>query len=335
MRAVSMAGRSDERAVELLDNAIARDPSFARAYAAKASFQFFLLSMDFGGAGLAAEIERTAARALALDPTLADAKGSAGRVHALHARWTEAKECFEAAAALDEPSSYSGAAYLVDLAVGHCAAAVRQMRKAFALAPAVPRISVDLAFCLQTAGREEESVDHIRIADELGFSADHPSMIIMRARAAADAGRWDQARAEILKLFPPDIRAGADEALARVYAGFADPSSQSDAAIAALAELHLERLATHPISTVYMWWYIRLGALDHAYAIAERILQEFESTGINVVGNLPMLWRTQLRAFRQDPRFQDLVRRLNFFPCWRRYGPPDGHTLDGDRLIVG
>jgi hypothetical protein len=79
-----------------------------------------------------------------------------------------------------------------------------------------------------------------------------------------------------------------------------------------------------------------LGGLDHAYAIAEQILQDFERAGmINVVGTLPPFWMDELRAFRQDPRFQDFVRRLNFFPYWRKYGPPDGCTLDGDRLVVG
>jgi hypothetical protein len=49
--------------------------------------------------------------------------------------------------------------------------------------------------------------------------------------------------------------------------------------------------------------------------------------------NWRFLWVLEMRAFRRDPRFQELVMRLNFMDYWKRYGPPDGCDLDGEKLI--
>jgi tetratricopeptide (TPR) repeat protein len=342
MRAQALATRDDDNALRLLNQAIARDPGFARAHAAKAAVLFYRQALDFRLTWIADEIEETTRRALALDPGLAVVKAIAGSAHALHARWIEAEECFEQAFALDpeEPVGYNLHSMGLAAAVGHYRAALVSARRAYELAPALVASSLQLTGCLQFAGYDSEALDQMRIAVELGHLPDAPPLPIMSSQAARHAGRLDEARDEILKIFPPDIRAaGADAAVARIYAAFADPA-QTEAAVEALAALQRdprlsERLASWPLSIMCLHWHAMLGAQDHAYALAEQILQEFEATGrLNVVGHLPSLWMPEVRAFRQDPRFQDFVRRLNFIPYWKRYGPPDGHELKGDALVV-
>jgi hypothetical protein len=39
-----------------------------------------------------------------------------------------------------------------------------------------------------------------------------------------------------------------------------------------------------------------------------------------------------MRPFRQDPRFQAFVERLNLVEYWQAYGPPDGCTLDHGKI---
>ncbi len=77
-----------------------------------------------------------------------------------------------------------------------------------------------------------------------------------------------------------------------------------------------------------------LGDLDLAYDIASRRVDEFERTGAIVVVNfMPQLWLPELRAFRQDPRFHDLVSRLGLLDYWHENGPPDDCELRHGRLI--
>jgi hypothetical protein len=38
-------------------------------------------------------------------------------------------------------------------------------------------------------------------------------------------------------------------------------------------------------------------------------------------------------AFRECPRFQQLLSRLGLIGYWRQYGPPDNCALRGDLLI--
>ncbi|MBL8551736.1 MAG: winged helix-turn-helix domain-containing protein [Hyphomonadaceae bacterium] len=341
MRGQALGSRNDWTANRLLDEAIARDPNFARAYAAKVNVLFFWQSLDFRQQ-LADEINATAKRALELDPGLAAVKGITGAVHAMHARWIEAEECFQSACALDpdEPIPFQGYALGQACAVGRYQAGLESARRAFALAPATMAISLSVVGCLQFAGHDEESLRYMDIAIELGHRPDAPPLPIMRSQAWRRAGRIEEARDEIRKVFSADMRAaGVDDAITLTYAAFADPANR-DAAVDALRGLQrnpalADRFATWPWSIMILHWFAMLGALDDAYAIFDGILCEFERTGIlNVVGHLPSLWMPEMRQFRRDERFQDVCRRLNFFPYWRKYGPPDGHTIEGDRLIA-
>ncbi len=47
---------------------------------------------------------------------------------------------------------------------------------------------------------------------------------------------------------------------------------------------------------------------------------------------LGVLWMPQMRAFRQDPRFQALATRLKLMDYWKQYGPPDDCALLSEQL---
>jgi hypothetical protein len=71
-----------------------------------------------------------------------------------------------------------------------------------------------------------------------------------------------------------------------------------------------------------MLGYTQLGALDQAYAVANESLDYFARSGI--IGTAwGILWARELLPFRQDPRFQAFVRRMNLPEYWDRFGPPD------------
>jgi hypothetical protein len=76
-----------------------------------------------------------------------------------------------------------------------------------------------------------------------------------------------------------------------------------------------------------------LGALDAAYVLASRSVDEGVSVGM--VGSriyLADFWLPEMRPFRQDPRFQAPVMKLKMIDCWKQYGPPDGCELQAHQL---
>ena len=79
-------------------------------------------------------------------------------------------------------------------------------------------------------------------------------------------------------------------------------------------------------------WYVRTGALDDAFDLAQRSLEHYarESTVGSAWG---VLWVPEMHAFRSDARFQPFARRLRLFEYWNEYGPPDGYALAADRLV--
>jgi hypothetical protein len=81
-----------------------------------------------------------------------------------------------------------------------------------------------------------------------------------------------------------------------------------------------------------MRWYTLLGAVDLAYNTGFRTLDRCAVGGtVGVAWGL--LWMTEMRAFRQDVRFQSFVERLALIEFWERYGPPDGSELRDGVLI--
>jgi hypothetical protein len=115
----------------------------------------------------------------------------------------------------------------------------------------------------------------------------------------------------------------------------ADPSLKATAAAALhgwLAQLPPDQIGPE-FSIHFIAWYALLGAVDEAYAFANRMLDY--AVPVGALGVFPnFLWLPELVPFRRDPRFQALVSRLRLFDYWKVHGPPDGCELKEGRLIV-
>jgi hypothetical protein len=130
--------------------------------------------------------------------------------------------------------------------------------------------------------------------------------------------------------------AGADQLCELVppsLAGRADPAAAS-AAIALLVERTSQDngiwrfLGT---AGLLVRWQVRLGALDAAFAIMDRMVEAWRRSGYLSSMNLNQLWWAEMRPFREDPRFQDLVEQLGLMSFWKTHGPPDGHRPEGGK----
>src|SRR6185295_5756560 len=74
-----------------------------------------------------------------------------------------------------------------------------------------------------------------------------------------------------------------------------------------------------------MTWYTQFDALDEAYDAARRLQVLLRPQG--ALNAWSWLWQPELRAFREDARFQPFVTSLGLMKYWQRYGPPDDCDL--------
>ena len=147
------------RAAGYFEQAIARDSTFARAWAGLAD-ALGLLPV-YGPTPVDSVlpiVERAAARALALDSTLADAHAARGQLYKSLGRWTDAEQALRRAIAAD--STYASAhQWLAELyaCVGRPADAIAAMQAATRIDPMSPIVTGELGYLLALAGLRDSA----------------------------------------------------------------------------------------------------------------------------------------------------------------------------------
>jgi TolB-like protein len=329
-----------DRIREILDRIIMLDPGFARAHAQLASVLGTQFTLGRRGQDTLADIQRSAERALELDPQLASAHMSIGLLHVARGEWLAGDACFRRAIALDpdEPTTRSLYAVMVLGPSGMLKKALEFSHEAYQLGPAYVSSAVTLAGFYSFNERDEEAGKSVEVAVDLGAPVQSPPLPIFRYQGALRARHYDAARDHIMAVVPSEIRTqGGEDVLARVFAALAD-DRKSSMAVSALRTLVKKSdprvLDNWPMIVLIYNWYAMLGALDDAYDAAQRMVQGFRQTGILNAIKLAPLWLPELRAFRLDSRFGDLVGGLGLLDYWREHGPPDNCEFRDGRLIV-
>ena len=80
----------------------------------------------------------------------------------------------------------------------------------------------------------------------------------------------------------------------------------------------LDRDKTFFVNTLTM-----VGDLDGAYELMGQLLDRRLARTGSGGDDWIEVWRPEMRPFRQDPRFQAFVSRVNLPGYWMQYGPPD------------
>jgi TolB-like protein/Flp pilus assembly protein TadD len=149
--------------VDLFEEAIAKDPSFAPAYAGLAALRaarsgFFRSDH----AEEAAKMRAAAEKAIQLDPLLAEAHDALGMAHARDAQWEQSEKSFRHAIELDPSRSISHEHFVMFLLLplGRTEEALREVRAVERTDPLSPSVQYWLAYVLLSAGRHEEAAGH-------------------------------------------------------------------------------------------------------------------------------------------------------------------------------
>jgi adenylate cyclase len=316
------------RAMALYQQALARDPEFARALSAIAYLRLLYVRFGYAMPDAVPNAEREAARALMLDPSLAEAREVLGIADTYRGHWVDAEREFQQALSLDPNDSQIRSVYggLMLPAVGHVHRALQETMRAYRDAPANPFVVLRLAYSSYTLGLDSDTTKYMDLAVDLGYGSTASPIPILRERIAAHAKRYAEAAAYAVLAGDqsPDVR----EAVKQVYAAFADPKEKPEA-IAALDKITNTLEASQGLR---MAWYVWLGAVDKAYERAELGMPAIARSGIVPLNLWAFWWWPDMRPFRQDPRFSAFISQGGFMDYWKQYGPPDECDLRGEVL---
>ena len=152
-----------DQSIEPLEKAIAKDPSFAPAYAAlAAAYVFRSAQFRFDIAEQKAKMRTAADDAIRLDPLLPEGHYALGMAYSREGEWQRAEQSFRRAIELNPGDSrpYHDLAFFVLFPVGRAGEALQQLRIAESLDPLGPLVQYEMAVVLMSAGRYREAEVH-------------------------------------------------------------------------------------------------------------------------------------------------------------------------------
>ena len=292
-----------DKAVEHFQNAIKEDSSFAQAYVGLADCYNALGTVMVSALPPIESrrlAEAAAAKALELDPALAEAHGALGYVKHLDWKWTAAEQDFKRALELNPNYAnahnfYAG--YL--MSKGLIDESIVSSNRARELDPFSLAISSQRGFLLENARRYDEAIEQLRGVIAMDPNHYHAHWVLSHTYAAK--GQFDEAIVAGKKAVDLSGRApGALGMLGLAY-GLAERKTEAQKILDELLKLSQTRYVT-PVALVNV--YIGLGDKEQAFVWLEKAYQE-RSNYLAFIKVFPLL-----DPLRSDPRFNDLVRRV-------------------------
>ena len=295
-----------KKGIEHFQQAIDLDPTYAPAYAGLADCYSLVAGFGLRPPKDAFPLAKAAARkALELDETLAEAHAALGQIKfQFDWDWFGAEQELKRAVELNPSSSNAHLNYNVYLAVmGRSDESIAEARRALDLDPLTPTLSLQLGWILYYARRHDESIAQLRKTLELA-----PKL----AWANTELG-WNYAE----KRMYPEAVAECQKAIeqlpeeqvtlgscGRVY-GLAGKRSE---ALDLLAKL--KRMSEQRYVDPYNIAWLCDGLKDNNLTM-EWLERAYKEHSASLFGLKMEIFSDSLRS---DPRFQDLLRRMNFPP---------------------
>jgi serine/threonine-protein kinase len=296
-------------AVRYLEQAVARDSTFAHAWAALA--QAYLLVVPYAG-GVPADgwrkAEAAARRALVLDSTSAEAYTALGYGNMIYAwNWSAAETNFRRAIAAD-PNYPTGHHWYGDFLAGRgrLAESLTEMNRAHQLDPLSQQIGIEVGWVSYLFHRNDEAAALIRQVLELDptYAQAHYRLGLVLIQQ----GRYPEAitslkRSIDLGVFYPLGAAG----LAYAYAASGDRAQ----AISIITDLK-RRSAQELVPPVHIA--IAYGALGDVTRGIEWLNRGIDQKDIYIPENF---FDPLLDPLRKDPRFEHVLKRMGLEPPLR------------------
>jgi serine/threonine protein kinase/Flp pilus assembly protein TadD len=300
----------EERTREKLDlalgyyrGAVERDPRFALAYAAMA--EAYVNMQNFGylprSEGLALA-DAASAKAIAIDTTLAEAYTARGQLLSSQGRYREAENFLRRAIELD-PGAWSARHYysLLLMMMGRFPEAKEQTQKTLSLDPLSVPGNSNLAIFAANEGKWNEAEAKFDRAQKLG-----PNYVVtLYYFGALEAARGHYEKAatlleKALKIAPNFTGVRGGLALTYMHLGRRDESRS-------LLQDARARISDERSRTDYALALAILGQTDSAFSIMQTSTWDIPTV-------IDLRTDPLLQHFRADPRYAQLIARLNLQP---------------------
>jgi eukaryotic-like serine/threonine-protein kinase len=290
-----------KRGLECFVRAIQLDPSFARAYAGIAdSYEIFAYYWAPSRPTLT-KARDAAAKALELDPTLAEAHTSMAFVkHKLERDWQGAEREYRRAIELDPDYLWAHHWYAIFLAaMGRHQESFVEIKRALDIDPTLAQLSMVHGMVFYLARYYDRAVEELTKAVEL--DPHHVLAIFFLGLAHLECGRYDEALVLVTRAAELNMNAGFFvQGIGYVHAS----AGRRDLARAVLAKVDEIKTKTH-ISPVYQAFiHCRLGDYDKAFEWFDRAYEDGDH------------WLEFIKVWpgvdpvRTDPRYAVLIEKL-------------------------
>jgi TolB-like protein/tetratricopeptide (TPR) repeat protein len=291
-------------AIDYYEQAIARDPAFALAYAGLAESYVVLPGTGIGGLSpheAMPKASEAATRALQIDERIAQAHFALGYARLMYDHdWAgAARELTRGIDLAPNAATFWYGAYLA--AVGRSDEAIAEAKRAQTLDPLSPIIAAGVSWMSHLAHRHDQAIEFANKALELD-----PSFAIAHARLGfsyALTKRPREAVAEFEQAVAASNNSPSNLAGLAYACALGGDRQRAQTIVTALIERSLhEYVPSYELALAY----VGLGRADEAIAWLERAYDE-HAWGLAHIGVDP-----PLDPLRADPRFQKILQRMNF-----------------------
>jgi serine/threonine protein kinase/tetratricopeptide (TPR) repeat protein len=292
------------RGFDYLQQAIALDPNFALAYDGLSYYYALLIDWYMPASEAGPKGKEAAIKALELDPNLAEAHVELANMHFFYDfDWAATEAEYQRALALNP--NYAAAHeyygwFLADM--GRTGQALAETRKAEELDPLSAEVSSIAAGALVLSRRYEESLTELKKC--LDLDPNYWDCYFLQAQNFNQLGRFPDAVASAQK-GQKILGENPSVPLSELVRAYALSGRRADA-LRALDQLLA--LSKHVQVSKYALAaaYVALGDKDQAFA---RLNQAYAEHAFNMAA---LRVDPELDPLRSDPRFQELVRKMNF-----------------------
>ncbi len=300
------------RSIDLLQQAVGRDPEFARAYSGLAAAYVVLpgYAGEEPGPYLVKATE-AAQQALSRNPNLAEAHAVLAEIAVSEERWTDAEAGFFFATSLDpnDPTAHQWYSLLLRQ-TGRLDKSLEEAKLALDLDPASPIVNANMAETYATLGYDEKALQYRQAAIDLGYASGIDDGDLVTRMEVIRSGDMDRLR-ELLRTAkgPEDQPLFTENMIEAVVRVIQDPASwpEVDAIFSREAPAEIPEEAWFQL-------YLLAGREQKAMELALKYPDKVE------VG---MIWVPEAAEFRRLPEFDALARKLGLMDYWKQYGWPD------------
>lgn len=287
-----------KKAIEYFQQAIAKDPNYALAYAGLAD-SYLLLGSYWVEA--VTEAKSAADQALKIDPNLAEAHVAQGHIKLLlDWDWSAAEREFTQGISLNPSSALAHSQYALCLAtLGRLPDAIAEVRRAQELDPLSPIVNADLGWYLLYGGQTAEAIAQFRKTLEFDTNtvAAHRGLGI----ALSQDGRHDEAIEHLKQALT--LSENSPVMMGHLGAAYAAAGRRADAD-RTLQDMEHEATRQYVPSSAMAMVFAARGDKPRALDLLEKAYDEHDFA-IAQVGIAP--W---FKTLRDDPRYGKLIARL-------------------------